>query len=227
MNEAEKLRVGALVSALALIAPGFLLHVAPRFPGSLVGSLMGIVGAVLLVLLLAYSLVKRNAWAKARVTKHASLRAILSFHVYAGVIGALLGIIHSGHKLYSPLGIGLVAAMLVVVFSGFAGHYFLVQMGTDLREQQSMLAVLRPRYDAVVGALAGKPSPAEAVLVDVPLPRLLGAIADLEHAITERETLKRAMSRWIVLHIGAALVMYPLLALHIWNGIYYGLRWVG
>ena len=53
MSETEKLTVGALVSALALVAPGFLLHAAPRFPGSLAGSLIGIAGAVLLVLLLA------------------------------------------------------------------------------------------------------------------------------------------------------------------------------
>jgi hypothetical protein len=226
VSETEKLTVAALVSALALVVPGFLLHVAPRFPGSLAGSLVGIAGAVLLVLLLVYSVVRRSAWVKQRVTKHASLRVVLSFHVYAGVVGALLGIIHSGHKFNSPLGIALVSAMLVVVFSGFVGHYYLVQVGTDLREQQSMLAVLRTRYDAVAGALAGGPSPATAALADVPLPRLLGAIADLEHAITARETLKRALSRWTVLHVGAAIVMYPLLALHIWNGIYYGLRWV-
>lgn len=226
MNGTEKLTVGALVSALALAAPGFLLHTAPRFPGSLAGSMFGIAGALLFVLLLAYSLVKRSAWVKARVTRHASLRAILSFHVYAGVIGALLGIVHTGHRLDSPLGTGLVAAMLVVVFSGFAGHYFLVQMGTGLRAQQGMLAVLRTRYDGTARALVGSPSPALAADAGVPLLRLLGAIADLELSITQREALKRNLSRWVVLHIGAALVMYPLLALHVWSGVHYGLRWL-
>lgn len=227
MNETEKLTVGALVSALALVVPGFLLHVAPRFPGSLVGSAVGIAGAVLLVLLLVYSVVKRNAWVKQRVAKHAPLRAMLSFHVYGGVLGALLGIVHSGHKFYSPLGIALVSAMLVAVFSGFVGRYYLVQVGTDLREQQGMLAALRTRYNAVSGALAGVPSPAGPALTEVPLPRLLGAIADLEYAVITRETLKRTLSRWTVLHVGAALVMYSLLALHVWNGLYYGLRWIG
>jgi ABC-type transport system involved in cytochrome c biogenesis permease subunit len=224
VNETEKLTVGALVSALALVVTGFLFHVAPRFPGSLTGSLIGIAGAVLLILLLVYSVVKRSAWVKARVTKHVALGAILSFHIYAGVIGALLGIIHSGHKFYSPLGIGLVSAMLVVVFSGFVGRYYLMQVGTDLREQQSMLAMLRRRYDAVAGAVAGGPAPA--ALADVPLPGLLGAIAELEYAIGAREVLKRTLSRWTILHVGAAILMYSLLALHIWNGIYYGLRWV-
>lgn len=78
---------------------------------------------MLFVLLLAYSLVKRCLWVKGRVTRHASLRAILSLHVYAGVIGALLGIVHTGHKFNSPLGIALVVAMLAVVFSGVATGY--------------------------------------------------------------------------------------------------------
>ena len=42
MNDTEKLTMGGLVSVLALVAPGFLLHVAPRFPGSLVGGMFGI-----------------------------------------------------------------------------------------------------------------------------------------------------------------------------------------
>lgn len=224
MNESEKLMVGVLVSGLALLVPGFLLHVAPRFPGSLTGSLIGIAGAVLLLFLLVYSMVKRSALVKAWATKHVRMGAILSFHVYAGVIGALFGIIHSGHTFYSPLGIGLVSAMLVVVFSGFVGRYYLMQIGTDLREQQSMLVVLRTRYDAAAGALAGSTS--LTVRADMALPGLLGAIADLEYAIGARELLKRTLSRWTVLHVGAAIVMYSLLSLHIWNGIYFGLRWL-
>jgi len=224
VSETEKLTVGVLVSGLALLVPGFLLHVSPRFPGSLTGSLIGIAGAVLLLFLLVYTMVNRSTWVKAWVTKRVRIAAILSFHIYAGLIGAMLGIIHSGHTFYSPLGIGLVSTMLVVVFSGFVGRYYLGQIGTDLRQQQSMLAVLRTRYDAAAKALAGGPAPS--VWTDVPLPGLLTAIADLEYGIGARELLKRTLSRWTVLHVGAAIVMYSLLSLHIWNGIYFGLRWL-
>lgn len=226
MSETERVRVGALVSVLILLVPGFLLHVAPRFPGSLTGSIFGIAAAILMVALLVYSLVKRNDWVRARALKHASPRAILSFHVYVGVIGALLGIIHSGHKFYSPLGIGLVVAMLIVVFSGFVGHYYAVQIGPNLQAQQNMLAVLQTRYAAVAGTLMGGSRAAMAPVPDVPLPRLLGAIADLEYSISAREVLKQTFSRWTVLHVGAAILMYTLLALHIWKGIYFGLRWL-
>jgi len=245
VSETERLTVGALISVMALLIPGFLLHEAPRFPGSLAGSLLGIAGATLFVLLLIYSLVKRSAWIRGRVTKHASLRVILSFHVYTGVVGALLGILHSGHTFQSPLGIGLVSAMLAVVLSGFVGRYYLAQIGTDLREQQTRLGALRTRYDLLAAEATGViPQGAAAVVLPgtapgssvprasgagvpgIPLKHLLGAIADLEHAIGRREALKRTLSRWTVLHVAAALVLYPLLALHIWNGIYFGLRWL-
>ena len=247
MSETEKHTVGALLSVLVLFAPGFLLHEAPRFPGTLAGGLLGIAGATLLVMLLVYSLVKRSGWLRTRVTKHASLRTFLSFHVYAGVAGALLGILHSGHAYQSPLGIALVVAMLTVVLSGFVGRYYLAQAGADLREQQAMLGVLRVRFDRIAAdAASAAPRSGRAVAVEgsdlrtvallasgssaesagIPVRRLVGAIADLEHAIGRREALNRALSRWTVLHIAAALVMYSLLALHVWNGVYLGLRWL-
>lgn len=247
MSETEKQTMGALVSVLVLVAPGVLLHEAPRFPGSLAGGLLGIAGATLFVLLLVYSLVKRSAWLRVQITKHASLRTFLSFHVYAGVAGALLGILHSGHAYRSPLGIALVAAMLTVVLSGFVGRYYLAQVGADLREQQAMLGVLRARFDRIAAdAASAAPHGSAAAAISrsdlrtfallasgggtgsagVPLRRLVGAIADLEHVISRREVLNRALSRWTVLHIAAALVMYPLLALHIWNSVYFGLRWL-
>ena len=223
MSETEKRTVGALLSALALIVPGFFLHVAPRFPGSLIGSLFGIAGAALLVLVLIYSLVKRGTWAKQLVVKYASLRAFLEFHIYAGVIGALLGIIHTGHKFSSPLGIGLVSAMLTVIFTGFIGRYYLAHVGVDLRDQQQMLAVLRTHYDATAATLAGGSTEAN----QGSFMGVIEGISELEDTIDGRETIRRIFSRWMVLHISAAIVMYSLLALHIWNGIYYGLRWLG
>ena len=223
MSETEKLTVGALLSALALVVPGFLLHVAPRFPGSLAGGLFGIASATLLILVLIYSLAKRNGWVKQHLSKYATLRAVLEFHIYAGVVGALLGIIHTGHKFNSPLGISLVIAMLIVIFTGFIGRYYLAYTRADLAEEQQMLAVLRTRYDATAAAA---PVNAFGDPIQVSLMRLVGGIAELEYAIGARETLKRLFSRWMVLHISAAIVMYSLLALHIWNGIYYGLRWL-
>lgn len=227
MTETEKVTVGALLGALALLVPAFLFHTAPRFAGSLTGSMFGIAAATLFMLLLSYTAMKRQPWVKERAKALVSIGGLLSFHVYAGTVGALLGIIHSGHKFESPLGITLVVAMLVVVSSGFVGRYYLAQLGQDVRSQQKELKILRDRYDGLAAAAVGLRTQQVVDPSGLPLDRLLGAISDLEVAITTRETIKRALNRWVVLHVAAAIVMYALLALHIWSGFYYGLRWLG
>lgn len=226
MTEVEKVIVGGLLSALALIVPVFLFHVVPQFPGSLTGSIFGIVAAALFLLLLFYSVVKRQPWIKEHLKKFLPLSTILSFHVYAGTIGALLGIIHSGHKFQSPLGIALVILTLTVVATGFIGRYYLAQIGLELRDQQKELAILRNRYDSLALAASSLENQAVVDPSGISLGRLIGAISDLEFSITAREMLKKAFRRWIVVHIAAAIVMYTVLALHIWGSIYYGLRWI-
>lgn len=227
MTEGEKVIVGGLLSILVVTVPAFLIHSAPRFAGSLIGGMFGIAAALLFVLLLIYSAVKRLPWVKERTTRYFSIGAVLTFHVYAGAIGALLAIIHTGHKYQSPLGIALTLAMLIVVASGFVGRYYLASIGAELRDDQKQLGVLRNRYDGLV--LAGDRARPQAVadLNGALLGELLGSMSDLELAIAGRETIKQTLRRWIVLHIGASIMMYVLLVLHIWSGIYYGLRWLG
>jgi hypothetical protein len=226
MTESEKTTVGGLLSVLFLTVPAFLFHTAPRFAGSLTGGLFGIAAALLFVLLLMYSAVKRLPWVKERTKSYFPAGAVLTFHVYAGAIGALLAIIHTGHKFQSPLGITLTVAMLTVVASGFVGRYYLATIGTELRDDQKQLGILRTRYDGIAQAEEGPKEQTAANLKGIPLEHLLGAMSDLEFAITGREALKRTLRRWVILHIWASVLMYALLALHIWSGIYYGLRWL-
>lgn len=226
MTEIEKVIIGGLVSVIALVVPMFLFHVAPQFPGSFIGSLFGIVAAILFLLLLSYSAAKRQPWIKEHLTKFFSLSTILSFHVYAGAIGALLGIIHSGHKFQSPLGIALIILMLLVVASGFVGRYYLAQIGLELRDQQKELTILRNRYDSLVLAAGNLEDQAVVDPSGISLGHLIGAISDLEFSIASREMLKKAFWRWLILHIAAAIAMYAVLTLHIWSSVYYGLRWI-
>lgn len=227
MTEGEKVIVGGLVGALALFVPAFLFHTAPRFPGSLVGSIFGIAAALLFVLLLVYTVLKRQTWLKARLAQRFPLPSLLSFHAYAGAIGAILAIIHSGHKFESLLGLLLVISMLIVVFTGFIGRYYLAQVGQDQRAQQLELKLLRDRFDSVVAAGAAQSGQTATITRDAfAMNRLIGSIADLEYSIMARELIKRTLGRWLIVHIGAAILMYGLLALHIWSNVYFGLRWL-
>lgn len=233
MSETERLTVGAFLTVLLFLASAFLLHASPRFAGSLAGGVLGISAALLMVSLLIHPLAKHSAWLKPRITRLTPTRALLTFHAYAGVLGALLGILHTGHKYQSPLGVALVITMLTAVVTGFVGRYYLPQVSTELREQQSRLATLRSAYDRATRALAGRQAQAEGslslggtVLPGVPVLQLVDGIADLEYAIGSREAVKRIFTRWIVAHVVAAILMYLLLALHVAGEIYYGLRWL-
>jgi hypothetical protein len=233
MSETERLIVGAVLTILLFLVPAFVLHTSPRFAGSLSGFVLGVAAASLLVSLLIYPAAKYSISLKSVITRLASMRALLAFHVYAGVFGAFLAILHTGHKYQSPLGITLVISMLVVVVTGFVGRYYLPQTSTELREKQSRLATLRSAYDRTVVALTGRqlsedgaPPVSASALQGVPILKLIDGIADLEYAIGSREVVKRIFMPWIIAHVVAAILMYLLLTLHIAGEIYYGLRWL-
>ena len=225
VSEFEKLAVGGLITVLLLFTPGFVLHTAPRFPGSLAGSMLGIAAAALMVLLLLYPLIKHWPWLRQRIAARMSMRTVLSIHIYAGALGAVLGIFHTGHKFESPLGIILVTSMLVATLSGFVGRYYLSHLRVELQDQKAALDLLRAEYQRIASAGSAQIL-ASSLGHAASLPSLVGAIADLEYGMHSRETIKRAFTGWMFIHITAALVMYPALALHFWNGLYFGLRWL-
>lgn len=213
MGPSERAAVGGLLTAALLLAPGFLVHEAPRFAGSLPGGLLGIAAALLFTLLLLHSVAKRAAWAR-----RAGLRpsATLAFHAYAGAAGAVLAVLHVGHSYRSLLGIALALSVAAAVATGFVGRHYLARVGRELAEQRAELAALRAR----LSTLARQPGEGAA------LRHVAGAVTDLERAIAGRDTLKRLLSGWVAVHVAASLLVYALLALHVWSGVYFGLRWL-
>ncbi|MFZ2160563.1 MAG: iron reductase [Bradyrhizobium sp.] len=233
MSGTERLIVGTVLTILLLLVPAFVLHTSPRFAGSLAGFALGVAAATLTVSLLIYPIAKYSISLRSGITRLASMRALLAFHVYASVFGAFLAILHTGHKYQSALGIALIVSMLVVVVTGFVGRYYMPETSAELRESQSRLATLRSAYDRTVVALAGRqasddgtPPVNASALQGIPILQLVDGIADLEYAIGSREAVKRIFLPWIIAHVVAAISMYLLLALHVAGEIYYGLRWL-
>lgn len=250
MQERERVIITGLVVFLLILWLGFFVHRSPRFAGSLAGGVLGVSGALLMLTALAYSLIKRVGRVKNAVTPHVSLRTLLAWHVYTGILGAILGLLHTGHKFQSPLGIVLTSTMLIVVFTGFVGRYLFNQVSQDIREKRETLSKLQAAYDAAALELGQQPGPALAIpgqgffvrlAAGLFLPstviagaggasaaqavRLAEAIADVEHSIKMHDVLKAACTRWLNWHLGCSLLLYVLLGIHIWAGLYYGLRW--
>lgn len=224
MGDRERLIVLALGAAILFLAPGYLLHVSPRFAGSLAGGILGIASAILMIAVLVYPAVKYVAWLNRRITPHVSPGRLLSLHIYAGLVAAILAILHSGHKYESALGIALIVVIVVIVATGFVGRYYLGHLGGEIRQRQALLGTLRSAYDRIALRLGSSRAAPPAISVS-PL-GLVDAIADVEYSIAARDTAKRIAARWIIVHGAASVVLYALLLMHIGSGIYYGLRWL-
>lgn len=247
----ERAIASGLVVLLLLLWLGFLVHVDPRWPGSLAGSVIGIAAAVLMQAPYIYLVIKRIGPLRRAITRVVPMGRLLAWHIYGGILGPILALIHSGHKFDSPLGVALVTVMLIEVGSGFVGRYLLGQVNKDRGEKMAALARLRDAYQktqdelsrwpGLLGAtrlarwtmllpfgrrlrnatFAGLPATEPKRLIDLAV-----AIADVEGSIAADEFFRTAFGRWLRLHIAVATMLECLLVLHIWTGTYFGLRWL-
>ncbi len=205
MRERSDIAVGLLVAFLLLFPFGYLVHVSPRFPGSLAGGIIGIAALVLMLLTLPYVAAKHIAWVDKALSRLVSKPTLLAIHIYAGVLAPILGLVHAAHKLESPVGLLLTILLLMTVITGFIGRYLLAQLGRALRGRRSELASLRAAF------LEEPAAPTQ---------------ADTEFAIRAEEATNTLFARWRFLHILLGCLIFALLALHVGAAIYYGLRWL-
>ncbi|MDT7040738.1 hypothetical protein [Candidatus Nitronereus thalassa] len=252
MKEREAVTITGLVLFLALFWLGFLFHQSPRFAGSLWGGVFGVSGATLMLVPLAYLIIKRVKTFKQAVTRRVSMRTLLAWHIYAGVVGPILVLFHTGHKFESPLGIALTSMTVIVVLSGFTGRYLMGRISQEIKEKRTMLdglnasyqetlqrlrtccadktAQLKP-FDGFFSRLLGgaffsvQEQETETMSIGLRAIRLSDAIADLEYAIKTHDTIKHMFTLWLRIHITLSMVLYTLLAFHIWAAIHFGLRW--
>ena len=111
----ERVIVSGLVGLLLVLWLGFLVHVDPRWPGSLIGSAIGIAAALLMQAPFLYLMIKRIGPLRRMVTRRVPMGRLLAWHIYGGIVGPILALIHSGHKFDSALGVALVTVMLIEV----------------------------------------------------------------------------------------------------------------
>ena len=246
MKDRDRVVVPGVFAVLLLAWLGFLFHHSPRFPGSGLGAVFGIAGAVLMLVPLAYPIVKRVPFFRVRITPHMSMQTLLLVHVYAGIFGPLLAIIHTGHKFDSWLGMTLTGVMLLVVVSGFALRYLLTFVGHEITDKLLLLQTARGDLDSAWGVLEKAPAAMKALpsspllaagLASLGLKLSYGGpaadvtrtaewVADLEYAVRTHELFKRWFARSLKVHIVLSVILYALLALHVASGIYFGLRWL-
>lgn len=248
----ERTVLSTLIVLLIVLWAGFVVHRSPRFPGSLTGGVLGVSAAILMVLFsITYIAVKRIPGLRRKISARVSMGDLLTWHVYTSAIGAILALLHTGHRFESDLGIALTSTMLLTALSGYVGRHLLGRVSMELREKQDQLAKIETAYNEAVGELARNPGNVVAQdasrdrfslwrfssVIPAMIPgqgsqslshravRMAESIAELEYSIRTHERSKRLAAHWLMLHIAASLAFYVLLAFHIWASIHFGLRW--
>lgn len=248
MKERERVVVSGLVLLMTLTWLGFVFHRSPRFAGSFWGGVLAISGSVLMLVPLAYLFVKRIPPLKTWVTSRVPMRTLLTWHIYTGVVGPILVLLHTGHKFESAIGVALTGMTLIVVLSGFIGRYLMTYFSREIREKKTLLSRLQEEYKSLEQTLIqGSESSQKAgglyylrmrlltwlaqgdssreAHPELQIARLTDSIADVEYAIATHQQFKSAFKTWLKFHIVISLALYLLMGLHVWASIYFGLRW--
>ena len=251
MKNQERQIVTALVFLMFLLWAGFWWHRDPLFPGSFAGGVLGITAAIFMFEPLIYLIIKRIKPLKNWVVKRVSMPTLLLLHIYTGILGPILAVIHSAHRFESIVGILLVLLMFVVVISGFIGRHILSLISTGLREKKShsdelikhlgqakldfQASVCNKRISAI-GRSHSTLLPAISMenfrqsysdrSAERKVLTLIDAISDVAYSIKIHDTAKLWFKRWIKIHMVFSLTLYALLIFHISAEIYFGLRWL-
>lgn len=217
----ERKIITAILLVFLLLWLGFFFHRSPRFAGSAFGGVLGVSAALLMLVPLAYTICKRVSLIKALVSTRLSLAKLLSWHIYASLVGSTLAILHSGHRFDSWLGILLTASMLLSVITGYICRYFFQYASQEQKEYEEILVKSQDVYAHLAftngAAMIRSDAASIAQIVEV--------MADSQYAVEIYGSLKQRMQLWLGLHIGLSVIFYLLLILHIVAGIQFGLRW--
>ena len=92
-------------------------------PGGIRGHGLGILGTMMMILMLLYSVRKRY-----RILKNlGSIRVWLNYHIFLGITGPLFVVLHSSFKLNGIVAISF-WSMVAVALSGVLGRYLYIQI---------------------------------------------------------------------------------------------------
>jgi hypothetical protein len=92
-------------------------------PAGNLGHAFGIIGSTMMILMLLYSVRKRTR----RLQKLGYLSSWLRVHIYFGIIGPMLIILHSSFKVQGLIAVSF-WSMIAVALSGLLGRYLYIQI---------------------------------------------------------------------------------------------------
>ena len=230
-----------LFAGLLIFFMVFPLH---DFSGSLFGHLLGIGGTLLMLATLVYVFRKRVLKKKGKANP-------LNPHVYYGLIGGILVIMHSGSKSASWIGLLVFLGMLLTILSGVVGRILFVKLNRSIKEKKSDIGILRTSLTQMKHELSpyfcfdemnlrrieqwaqetpeGEPNSR----IDDALNEKCARFKLLAESLAERQErlevytkTKALFTLWNNIHITATCFLVAMVVVHVLTTMYYGLRWL-
>jgi uncharacterized iron-regulated membrane protein len=148
----------------------------------------------------------------------------LDFHIFTGIVGPFLVLLHSSWKFNGLAGIVMLLTVIIVI-SGFIGRYIYtavprtadgVEVEASLLEQQirEADAELQKRQAAEPGAAINREQRAE-------LEKLRKRRQTLQHQVNALAAARRSLALWHSIHIPIGMALFTAAFIHIIAAIYY------
>jgi hypothetical protein len=186
-------------------------------PGGVVGHGLGVVGFLLMLSAeTLYSLRKRI-----RGFTLGPTGVWLRVHIFTGLVGPYLVLLHSAGKFNGLAGVLSLATVLMVV-SGFVGRYIYTAVPRTLDGAEVAVGDLESRIaaaDRELNALGPDPSVAAARAAE--LEKLEAERSRLQRQMRSLATGRRLLALWHLFHIPLGVVLFVLAFIHIGAALYY------
>jgi len=212
----------ALVAIVAIsgLYTGYSNAVGVPVASGLPGHFLGIVGFTLMLMTETLYSLRKRAMRRPR----GSMRAWLQFHIFTGIVGSYLVVLHSAWSFHGLAG-ALTLMTIVVVISGFVGRYIYTAVPRTVDgvviEAQDLLAQL-----AVVRVEVTQPTRLAAMPISSSATRSQEPAAarryrELERQLATLRWRRRMLATWHAIHIPLGMALFVMAFAHIGAAIYY------
>jgi hypothetical protein len=211
MRRAPELILAAITVAIAAGVFALLAGAPVTAPGAAVGHALGIAGFMMMLFTeVAYSLRKR-----ARAGTWGPMQTWLRVHIYTGIVGPALVLLHTNWRFSGLAGATAIATMIVVA-SGFIGRYLYTALPrTKAGDELSQAAIT-----SLLGDLDARLSQPNLAAGET---RQLTAARDrLRKRVVKIPRMRRLLALWHTVHVPLGVSMFVLGFAHVAVALYYG-----
>jgi hypothetical protein len=177
------------------------------------GHMVGVLGFVLMLMTeLLYSMRKRS-----RTARWGKMSDWLEFHIYTGLVGPFMVLLHSSWKFNGLAGVVMLMT-LVIVLSGFVGRYIYTAVprsAEGVEVQAGELEQAIRAMDAEVQRMAGEQGAGER------MEKLKKERGKLQQQAGTLARTRQMLAIWHTLHIPLGMALFTAAFIHIGAAIYY------